>query len=243
MQSRSSSLPSAGDDLSHHFDTIRLALAPYCCGPGESFRLVPIRDIGTYLHDDTCLLLDMVWEPLRGLSHRNGLRLMSSLCDQVLTRSDRGKVVMFNGVEPSLWEVKQILEKQRKELEQHAGSDLEANHRLARSKLPPPIQFMRDRAEKQLPLLPGDSRQSPLLSQNNLVPVTRCMKNGTDVIYGYRELGGKMVMSFDPIVTSDDTHNRKRRIQRRTETTQKTKVSREGWHCRPKGNKGQNKAG
>lgn len=243
MQPRSSSQYSAGDDLSHHFDTIRLALAPYCCGPGESFRLEPIRDIGTYLHDDTCLLLDMVWEPLRGLSHRDGLRLMSSLCDRVLSTSDRSRIVMFNGVEPSLWEVKQILIRQKKEQEQQEGSDLEANHHLARSKLPPSIQFMLDRAEKQLPLLPGRSSPVAVLNQNNLVPVTRCLKNGTEVIYGYRELGGKMVMSFDPIVTSDETHNRKRRSQRRADNTQKPKVSRQGWHCKPRSNTTPNKAG
>lgn len=80
-----------------------------------------------------------------------------------------------------------------------------------RLKAPPLIEYMALRANQKLPLLP---RQFSFPEQENMVPVTRTIKNGTEVVVGWRKPNGPMVVSFDPILRSDEKHNRRRRVKR-----------------------------
>lgn len=210
--------------LSHQIDEIRLALAPYCCGPGEAFSLEPIRDHGTYTHDNTYLWLDMTWERLRGRCQRDSLRLIHALCLETLSGPQVNRIVLMTGQSPSLSFMQSIA----KASKLSGGSECSPPTHL---KSPPIIDFMEKRLADKLPLLP---KHYAFHDQEDLVPVTRQLKNGTDIVCGWRKPDGPLVVSFDPIITSDPTHNRKRRIQRKnglnTVRGAMTKLARTGGH-------------
>jgi hypothetical protein len=206
--------------LARHIDTISLALSPYCCGPGESFTLEPIRDAGTYTHDNTYLWLDMTWEQLRGRSQLETIRTIHGLCRSVLRGACMRRIVLMTGQAP-------VPVVRARSEGQGAGGTLETQAPV-RLKAPPLIEYMAARADQNLPLLP---KKFALPQQENMVPVTRTIKNGMEVVVGWRKPNGPMVVSFDPILRSDEKHNRKRRVQRMGE---KARRVRDGYHVEKK---------